>query len=211
LSSFYALYLLTVASCLVGGQPHSPTQSDNYNGWLIPEGVWIQGNVWAIHHHDREFPDPDRFFPERYMKGNEHNRPFPNERGYMTFGWGRRVCSGQALAEQGTWITIARLLWGFSIRKTKDPVTGKELDLDIFAFTNGLNMRPQPFKCEITPRSATIRETIVKEGKEALRDLEVLDGESKYRMSTFYQNQKKISREEPVLNEKGEVKIRRVK
>ena len=129
----------------------------------------------------------------------------------MTFGWGRRVCSGQALAEQGTWITIARLLWGFNIRRIKDRVTGKELDLDIFAFTNGLNMRPQPFNCEITPRSETIKEVIVKEGQDALRDLSILDGESEYRMSTFYQNQKKISREEPILNENGEVEIVRVK
>lgn len=195
---------------LVGGQPHSPTRSDTYESWLIPEGAWIQGNVWAIHHHDREFPNPDHFFPERYLKGNEFNRPFPNERGYMTFGWGRRVCSGQALAEQGTWITIARLLWGFDIRKPIDPITGEVLDLNIFAFTNGLNMRPQPFNCEITPRGEAIKDTIVQEGKDALRDLGVLDGESMYRMSTFYQNQKKISREEPVLGENGEVRIKRV-
>jgi len=31
----------------------------------------------------------------------------------MTFSWGRRVCSRQALAEQGTFITVARSLWGF--------------------------------------------------------------------------------------------------
>ena len=119
---------------IIGGQPHSPTQDDNYNGWLIPKGTWVQGNVWAIHHNEKEFPDPDRFNPKRYLPGDPNNRPFPGERGYMTFGWGRRVCSGQALAEQGTWVTIARLLWGFNIQKKKRP-DGSLVDVDIFNYT----------------------------------------------------------------------------
>jgi cytochrome P450 len=196
---------------IIGGQPHSPTQDDTYNGWLIPRGAWVQGNVWAIHHHEREFPDPDRFYPDRYLEGNDHRRPFPGDRGYMTFGWGRRVCSGQALAEQGTWVTVARLLWGFDIRKARDPLTGREIDVDIFAFTNGLNMRPQPFPCEIVPRSEEIEEAILREGEKAVQDLKIHDGESKYRMSTFYQQQKRKLAEEPVVDEHGNVKIVRVK
>jgi cytochrome P450 len=62
------------------------------------------------------------------------HRPFPNEKGYMTFGWGRRVCSGQGLAEQGTFLTVARLLWGFSIQKALDQ-NGNEIPVDIFAYT----------------------------------------------------------------------------
>jgi cytochrome P450 len=196
---------------IIGGQPHSPTQDDTYNDWLIPAGSWVQGNVWAIHHHEREFPDPDRFYPDRYLDGNDHHRPFPNDKGYMTFGWGRRVCSGQALAEQGTWITVARLLWGFTIRKARDPSTGKEIDVDIFAFTNGLNMRPQPFQCEIVPRSDEIKGAIIREGEQALEDLRVHDGESRYRMSTFYQQQKRKVAEEPVIDEKGNVKFVKVR
>jgi cytochrome P450 len=196
---------------IIGGQPHSPTQDDTYNGWLIPAGSWVQGNVWAIHHHEREFPDPDRFYPNRYLEENDHRRPFPGDRGYMTFGWGRRVCSGQALAEQGTWITVARLLWGFDIRKARDPRTLKEIDVDIFAFTNGLNMRPQPFPCEIVPRSEEVREAILREGEQALADLKVHDGESRYRMSTFYQQQKRKLAEEPVVDEHGNVKFVKVK
>ncbi len=129
----------------------------------------------------------------------------------MTFGWGRRVCSGQALAEQGVWITISRLLWAFNIRKTRDPVTGKEVGVDIFAFTNGLNMRPQPFKCDIVPRTDEIQNTLIQEGQQALLDLKVLDGDSKYRMSTFYQSQRRKNLAEPVLSEEGGVKMVRVK
>ncbi|KAK0640556.1 cytochrome P450 [Cercophora newfieldiana] len=188
---------------IIGGQPHSPTQDDTWNGYLIPARSWVQGNVWAIHHNDRDFPEPDRFHPDRYTEGDPLHRPFPNDKGYMTFGWGRRVCSGQALAEQGTWITVARLLWGFDIRKYRDPRTGEEEEVDIFAFTNGLNMRPQPFRCQITARTEQIRESILREGEQALEDLKIHDGESKYRMSTFYQKEKKKLKEEPVMDEKG--------
>ena len=119
---------------IIGGQPHAPTHDDYYNGYLIPKGTWTQGNVWAIHHNDREFPDPDIFNPKRYLKDDPAGRPFPGERGYMTFGWGRRVCSGQVLAEQGTWITIARLLWGFKIQRARK-TDGSVVEVDIFDYT----------------------------------------------------------------------------
>lgn len=119
---------------IIGGQPHAPVKDDWYGGYLIPKGAWVQGNVWAIHHHEREFPDPDRFAPERYLQGSELARPFPGERGYMTFGWGRRVCSGQALAEQGTWLSVARMLWGFRIEKARDG-EGREIPVDINDYT----------------------------------------------------------------------------
>ncbi|KAL4916495.1 cytochrome P450 [Aspergillus aurantiobrunneus] len=174
---------------VIGGQPHAPVRDDWYKGWLIPKNTWVQGNVWAIHHHEREFPEPDRFNPNRYMKGSPDARPFPGERGYMTFGWGRRVCSGQGLAEQGTFITIARLLWGFRIERARDE-DGREVEVDIFDYTNGLNMRPNPFECRITPRSEEIRATIEREGAQALKDLAKFEGETKYRMSTYYTKEK---------------------
>ena len=192
---------------IIGGQPHAPVQDDNYKGYLIPKNTWVQGNVWAIHHHDNEFPEPDRFCPERFFPDHPLNRPFPNDKGYMTFGWGRRVCSGQGLAEQGTFLSVARFLWGFNIQKALD-VQGGEIPVDINAYTNGLNMRPEPFGCRWTPRSQEIKETIEREGKVALQELSQYEGTTEYRMSTFYtkertwdqgyDDQKRISAKEKV-------------
>ncbi|KIW97755.1 uncharacterized protein Z519_01339 [Cladophialophora bantiana CBS 173.52] len=170
---------------IIGGQPHAPIQDDYYRDWYIPKNTWVQGNVWAIHRNENDFPEPDRFCPERFFEGHPLHRPFPNEKGYMTFGWGRRVCSGQGLAEQGTFLSVARILWGFNIQKALDK-NGNEIPVDIFAYTNGLNMRPEPFECRITPRTPEIKETIEREGKQALEELAQYDGESQYRMSTFY-------------------------
>ena len=60
-------------------------------------------------------------------------------------------------------------------------------DVDADCDRNGLNMRPQPFKCSITHRSEEIKQTIIREGEQALDELSVYDGETKYMMSQFYE------------------------
>jgi len=47
-------------------------------------------------------------------------------------------------------------------------------------------MRPRPFECSFTPRSDEIRQTIEREGKQALTDLEQFAGDTQYHMSQFY-------------------------
>lgn len=42
------------------------------------------------------------------------------------------------------------------------------------------------FKVNIKPRSEIIRQTIVREGQQALTKLVIYEGETKYRMSTVY-------------------------
>jgi cytochrome P450 len=119
------------STAIIGGQPHAPIQDDYYKGYLIPRDTLILGNLYAIHHNMREFPEPDKFMPERFFDGNPFKRPFPSAKGYMTFGWGKRVCSGQPFAEQGIYITVARNLWGFNIRNSLDD---KVMSLHVFCF-----------------------------------------------------------------------------
>lgn len=37
-----------------------------YNGYLIPKGATVVGNVWAMHMDPVRFPDPTAFKPERF-------------------------------------------------------------------------------------------------------------------------------------------------
>ena len=103
---------------ILGGIPHAPIRDDVYNGYHIPAGTNITGNLWAIHRNPREFPLPDKFEPERYFKGLHFD--YPNARGHNAFGWGRRQCSGQPLAEASLAISVARLLWAFDIQPGLD-------------------------------------------------------------------------------------------
>lgn len=107
-----------LATNLVGGIPHAPLRDDEYRGYRIPRGTQITCNVWAIHRHPREFPEPDVVVPERYLGGLKFE--YPNSRGHNAFGWGRRQCSGQPLAEQSLFMVVARLLWAFRVEPGLD-------------------------------------------------------------------------------------------
>jgi cytochrome P450 len=52
----------------------------------------------GIHRNPPVFPEPDAFNPDRYHA--ENRLPYPHRQGYSAFGFGRRVCAGQALAGQ---------------------------------------------------------------------------------------------------------------
>ncbi|MAD87987.1 MAG: hypothetical protein CL912_33925 [Deltaproteobacteria bacterium] len=103
---------------ILGGLPHAPIQDDIYKGYLIPKDIAIHGNLWAIHRNPRYFPEPDRFNPDRYM--NKESLNYPNIKGHNAFGWGRRTCSGQPLAEQGISMVIVKLMWAFNIKPGLD-------------------------------------------------------------------------------------------
>ncbi|PIA89106.1 Cytochrome P450 2E1 [Cercospora beticola] len=116
---------------ILGGIPHAPIQDDEYQGYVFPKDTWIVGNVWAIHRNPRDFPDPDEVRPERFL---DERMPYPSKKGHNAFGWGRRQCSGQPLAEQGLRLVTARLLWAFKIAPGLDD-KGEEVKLDSFRGT----------------------------------------------------------------------------
>ncbi|EXJ65597.1 uncharacterized protein A1O5_11124 [Cladophialophora psammophila CBS 110553] len=163
---------------ILGGIPHAPSQDDVYGDYIIPKGTWITGNLWVIHRNPNDFPDPDIYRPERFIN---RERPYPNKKGHNAFGWGRRQCSGQPLAEQGLFLTFARLLWAFDIRPGIDG-NGNEIPVDIFAYGESENMRPEPFRARFIPRSDRHREMVINEGIAAREFLKQFDGETKVRM-----------------------------
>jgi cytochrome P450 len=48
------------------GQNHYVIQDDWYKGFFIPKNTIIMLNLWALHHNEEEFPEPDKvFYPPR--------------------------------------------------------------------------------------------------------------------------------------------------
>jgi cytochrome P450 len=103
---------------ILAGIPHANTVDYEYRGYHIPAGTNITGNMWAIHRNPRDFPNPDAVRPERFIGKLE--TPYPNQRGSNPFGWGRRQCSGQPLAEQGLYYSLGMLAWAFNIQPGLD-------------------------------------------------------------------------------------------
>ncbi|KAI1453098.1 putative cytochrome P450 [Annulohypoxylon moriforme] len=135
-----------------------------YEGYRIPAGSTVIANHWAITREEAVFgPDPNSFRPERWLgpegtEGKElKNLPI------VGFGYGRRTCPGRHFARNVVWITIARLLWAFEIEPGLSEETGKPEFIDDEASTDGLVMRPLPFKVSFEPRGPWVRDIIMRE------------------------------------------------
>ncbi|KAG6375633.1 cytochrome P450 [Boletus reticuloceps] len=124
---------------------HTSTQDILYEGCLIPKGSIILPNMWFILSDPETYPDPERFDPERFL--GEHQQPDPRE---ACFGWGRRACPGERLAESMIFIYVAMALATLEVSRYIE--NGVEY-VPRYEFEEGFLRRFKPFKCKITPRS----------------------------------------------------------
>ncbi|KAG8790020.1 hypothetical protein FRC12_012919 [Ceratobasidium sp. 428] len=100
------------------GVPHACSQDDVYQGYRIPKGAIVIGNIWAINHDSAVYKDPETFNPDRFLDGSVPPPPI--------FGFGRRICPGLHYAEAALFISIASILATFNITLAKD-INGNDL------------------------------------------------------------------------------------
>ncbi|KAJ6546378.1 cytochrome P450 [Mycena sp. CBHHK59/15] len=99
------------------GLPHRCMQDDIYNGYDIPMGTILFANCWGMTHDESIYPSPFQFMPERYSRTeNEVDGLNPDPR-RLVFGFGRRTCPGQALADDSVFIIAAMALAAFDLRR----------------------------------------------------------------------------------------------
>ncbi|KAI0032975.1 cytochrome P450 [Vararia minispora EC-137] len=152
------------------GLAHATTADDEYEGFHIPKGATVWGNINAISHDPELFDEPDVFTPERFLNAT-HPRLVDFD---LPFGFGRRICPGRAVAEQALFIVIARMLWAFDFSPAIDDA-GRPLLPNPNAATSNVTRRPDVFPCALKPRSEDIAAMIVDEAQraeEALREWE---------------------------------------
>ncbi|KAK0447359.1 cytochrome P450 [Desarmillaria tabescens] len=141
------------------GVAHAALKEDICKGYYIPAGATVIGNVWAILHDEKDYPDPLVFSPERFMP--EDGKELPPEP-TAAFGFGRRICPGRYLAVNSAWIGIASILSTLTFSKAVDS-DGQVIEpSDIF--TDSFISFPLPFKCSIKARSAQAEAVIKSSG-----------------------------------------------
>ncbi|QRW26743.1 cytochrome P450 family protein [Rhizoctonia solani] len=126
------------------GIPRICEDDVQYNGYTIPKGALVFGNIWAINRDEEKYQDPEAFLPERFM---DPSTPEP-----VTFGFGRRICPGIHFAHSSLFINVATILSIFDIHPVQDE-QGRDIVPQIGLVMGTLAMNPIPFKCTITPRS----------------------------------------------------------
>jgi len=151
------------------GVPHRLAQDDFYNGYFLPKDTLCIVNVWHLNHDPDVYgPDAADFKPERHLNSAGTLKPSiadTKDENHVSFGFGRRICVGRYVANNSMFIQIAMLLWGFRITPAKD-ANGKDILPDSMKSVDaGLVVRPEPFRCSITPRSDDVR-SIISQAKE---------------------------------------------
>jgi cytochrome P450 len=77
----------------------------------IKRGTMVMISPWAIHRHQKLWPDPDAFDPDRFSPQRESEIVAGS---YIPFGAGPRVCVGAAFATTEATLILARLMRRFS-------------------------------------------------------------------------------------------------
>ncbi|RSH78675.1 uncharacterized protein EHS24_002404 [Apiotrichum porosum] len=140
-----------------GGFQHRTTSELIYKDYVVPAGTIITGNHWGIHRDESYYgPNVEDFDIDRWLTPDGQTK---SNMKFFQYGFGRRVCPGQHVANNSVLMNAALLLWSFDIGKTIGP-DGKPIDIDTYAFTNTANIHPLPFKATFTPRSQHLAELI---------------------------------------------------
>lgn len=82
-------------------------------GYHIPKGAQLWMMQWVNHRDPRYFPEPLRFFPERWLEGLERSLP---KFAYYPFGGGHRICIGNHFAMMEAILTLVTLVRRVRIR-----------------------------------------------------------------------------------------------
>ncbi|EDO41284.1 predicted protein [Nematostella vectensis] len=139
--------VLRIATVAPMGLPHKATTNNvPLMGYNIPKDTIIVMNLWAIHHDPREWPNPDKFDPDRFI--NEDGKfEVPGQRSYLPFSAGRRVCVGESLAKIELFLVMTRLLQQFTLETL--PGQGPP---SVGEASGNITRAPKPFKFRAMPR-----------------------------------------------------------
>ncbi|PCH36253.1 cytochrome P450 [Wolfiporia cocos MD-104 SS10] len=140
------------------GVQHQSTEDDEYRGYFIPRGTIIFPNIWWVLQYPTLFPEPEKFRPERYQEMDKRTSHFADPR-WLTFGFGRRICPGRKLGDSSVWLVAANIIAAFDIRKARSH-SGEEIT-PLGDFKPGPISHPEPFQCEIRPRSRQMADMIL--------------------------------------------------
>jgi hypothetical protein len=77
---------------------------------------------------------------------------YPNLQNFTCFGFGRRICPGQNIAERSLHILTARIAWACNMSKKRDH-DGNEMPLPLYNYSKGFNTQPEHFDFDLVARS----------------------------------------------------------
>ena len=93
--------------------PHMNLQQAKLAGYDIPSKSKILVNAWWIGNNPRDWEQPEKFMPERFLDGKIEASG--NDFRFLPFGVGRRACPGIIIAMPLLAIVLGRLVQSFEL------------------------------------------------------------------------------------------------
>ncbi|KAK4555386.1 hypothetical protein LTR86_007683 [Recurvomyces mirabilis] len=148
-----------------GGLPHQLTKDDVYtledgDKVFLEAGANVHPVQWSIHREPKRYPDADSFRPERWLEPSwptfkEPLTTHPNLQNFSAFGFGRRICAGQHIAERSLYIEIAKIAWCCHISQVENE-TGIPIPPPDYDYVAGFNTHPKDFMFNLKARPGRI-------------------------------------------------------
>ena len=102
--------------------------------------------MYAMHRDVREWKEPDLFMPERFLDEAGKLVPPGQNRSFLPFSAGRRVCLAETLAKMELFLVISNMLRKFKFSASP------EYPLPDIDGVPGLFLGPKPYKVVISKR-----------------------------------------------------------
>ncbi|CAI5682027.1 unnamed protein product [Oreochromis niloticus] len=94
--------------------PHVALCDTSIGDFTVRKGTRVIINLWALHHDEKEWKNPERFDPGRFLKSEGTGLTIPSP-SYLPFGAGLRVCLGEALAKMELFLFLSWILQRFTL------------------------------------------------------------------------------------------------
>lgn len=95
------------------------TRDTELAGQRLPAGSMVLYSPYLLHHDPANFPDPDRFRPERWLPGRDTSEP---RQALIPFSAGSRKCLGDAFAMAETVVALAVIAGRWRLLRPPGPV-----------------------------------------------------------------------------------------